>query len=249
MNNAKNNIIISHITLVFAIFLILTFSIFFISQDNYRSGDEVVTYSMANNRIGGFVFSNGRVGKYFNEHIISNSFPETISNLFNMITDVIAKKGDSDFFKSERPSETGWYTGTDFFNMFTPADNERFDYINVYKNACSDESNPFLYYMMVHTSSSLFPIGSGESKWCAGIVNIIFLFILFFILYKIVILSGLNHYAALFISLSAIFSYEIASRISYLRAYIFSAAVAADSFLITERLSSSLPIILATSST
>ena len=128
------------------------------------SGDEVITYSMANSDYG-FVFSNGRVGKYFDEHIRDESLVKTLGNIIGTALDTSA------FFGSEPPKESGWYNDRFFDRVFTTEEGEYFNFIKVTANACSDESNPFLYYIVMNFVCSCLGFLKG-SIWTGIIVNL-----------------------------------------------------------------------------
>lgn len=59
----------------------------------------------------------------------------------------------------------------------------RFDYANVWKNQTEDV-HPILYYVLVHTISSFFPLRFG--RWFAGIVNAVFFALTLYVARKIV---------------------------------------------------------------
>ena len=54
------------------IVLLLLLPVFYMAIDVFFTGDEVVTYSMANNAEGGFVFSQGRISDYLSHEVFNN---------------------------------------------------------------------------------------------------------------------------------------------------------------------------------
>lgn len=217
IEKAKENYLIliwSVLIIAVGVFFILHYEIFFV--------DEVNTFSMANSQTGGFVYSSGRVGKYLEEKVFADSIMETVESLFGVAKDVIINRGRSDFFQMDPPAETRWYTPDEIEKIFRTGSGERFDYLNVLKNSLSDESNPFLYYALIHTVSSLFPYDLSYSKWVGGIVNLLFFIGIVFLVYIMVIGLDRSRTSAAFIAAFASTSTGLISRVPYCRAYVAS---------------------------
>lgn len=199
-------------------------SVFLMNYDTYMSGDEIVTYGMANSSSGGWMLSTGRVTKYLQNEIIGDSLSDTGRRLAQLAGDVIRNKRQAAYFSYPRPSESGWYNGEEIANWFyvTPAD--RFTFGRVYLNAMGDDANSFLYYGLVHLVSSLFPAISAV-KWSAFIVNIICLLISIGLLYRICgVFTDIEKHKIL-VCLIYIFSVACLFLTTYLRAYMLITAI------------------------
>lgn len=77
-----------------------------------------------------------------------------------------------------------WYSGQEIKNFLSVSPENRFDYRSVVSNSLLDSGNNFLYYLFVHTVSSMVPEYS-FSKWCGFFVNIIFFIGTLLILFKL----------------------------------------------------------------
>lgn len=172
------------IILYIGIFVLLfIYATYFMYKDNHLSGDEVITYSMANSPKG-WMLSEGRVVEYLKDKIFDRNIIEMFNNIISAGKDLIVNRGASDFLAYPRPTESGWYDSDTIKHWFKISENYRFHFGNVYMNALGDDANSFLYYECVHAVSSIFPAIS-YTKWCGFSVNVICLGIAFFLLYKI----------------------------------------------------------------
>ena len=116
----------------------------------------------------------------------------------------------SEFYKYEPASDL-------YKEYMAVNENERFDYGMVWENQHKDVHPP-LYYVLLHTISSLFP---GEfSIWFAGIINIVFGLATLFVLRKIIRLFDNPLVVCDVISLLFVLSPGILSAISFFRMYI-----------------------------
>lgn len=199
-------------------------SVFLMRYDTCLSGDEIVTYGMANSSSGGWMLSTGRVAAYLESEIIGDSPADTGRHLVQLAGDVIKNKRQAAYFSYPRPSESGWYDGEEIWNWFhvTPAD--RFTFGRVYLNAMGDDANTFLYYCLVHLVSSIFPAISA-AKWSAFIVNIICLLISIVLLYRICGVFTDTETHKLLVCLIYIFSVGCLFLTTYLRAYMLITAI------------------------
>ncbi len=214
-----------YVKLFTVILVIWTFTLPVIALDGAWNGDEMITYSMANNQNGGVMFSRGKVGKYFEEYIKADTPGKMLENAIWTVKDVLANRRKATYFQMEPPSETGWYTKQEVNNWFCVEKGTRFDYLTVYKNACGDESHSFLYYDLVHTISSLLPYELSGSKWSPCIFNLLMVALWMISAYRIAGLMGLSDEAALWL---AFFSGSVTRCVQYIslqRDYTASGAV------------------------
>lgn len=87
-----------------------------------------------------------------------------------MATFSLSNHPDGFFFRTESLMHQ-WVNGSEFLDVLTVSEEERFDYQMVYQNQESDVHPP-LYYYVIHTLSSLF---EGQfSKWIGLVPNIVF---------------------------------------------------------------------------
>lgn len=77
----------------------------------------------------------------------------------------------------------GWNTPQDFNEYLAVSPDHRFDYAQVYQNQIIDASHPPLYYALVHTVCSLFPLCF--SKWLAYSINVLAMAGVLVLLFKI----------------------------------------------------------------
>ncbi len=235
----SNNLYTDKIFLIILLLILLLLSLFLMNEKRSWNGDEIITYSMANNQDGGFVFSNGKVGKYYDEYIYSESFAKMSKNVINTVCDVITNGRNAAYFRMEPPRESGWFSKAEINKIFQVEDGTRFDFINVYKNSMSDESHSFLYYMSIHLISSLFKEGNSDSKWCAYIFNLLMICILMFFSSKTAVLLGVSHKPAAFFGFIGGLCHTFLSMLTVERDYVFcSAGVIVQSYLLLSLLKS-----------
>lgn len=203
---------------------------FYMNMDHYLSGDEVITYGMANSNSGGWMLSTGRVQAYFTNEILEDSVVKTMSNLVEFAKDVVVNRGNASYFKYARPSETGWYFQNEMKNWFQVTDENKYSFGRVYLNAMGDDANSFLYYMLVHVVSSLFPTIS-SMKWSAFIVNVFAYCACTIILYNIG-KCYLSSWTNIICCLLWSFSYVCLDMITYLRPYMVESVFQLLLFLI-----------------
>ena len=141
--------------LLIAEIVILLFLAFVIEYtDNYFSGDEVVTYSMANNDKSGFVFSDGRVSNYLkNEVFVGDS--NIIIKLGEVASDLIKRRGAASILTYPRDPEVELYSKQDVEDWFLKRNDERFNVFSTWLHSVSDDGNSWLYYSLVNVSSSI----------------------------------------------------------------------------------------------
>ena len=156
-------------------------TIFFMWQDTYRSGDEIITYGMANEPEQGWMFSKGRIRAYLDTEIFGDGAGAVPGNLAEAAADVLKNKKQAAFFQMERPSETGSYTGEQMQDYLAITEGESFRLGDIYLNGMGDDANSFLYYLLLHLVSSIAPVISA-GKWSGFILNMICLVASLFLL-------------------------------------------------------------------
>ena len=156
-------------------------TIFFMWQDTYRSGDEIITYGMANEPEQGWMFSKGRIRAYLDTEIFGDGAGGVPGNLFRAAKDVLQNKKEAAFFQMERPSETGWYTGAEMQDYLAITEGESFRPGDIYLNGMGDDANSFLYYLLLHLISSVAPAISA-GKWSGFVLNLLCLVASLFLL-------------------------------------------------------------------
>ena len=156
-------------------------TIFFMCQDTYRSGDEIITYGMANEPEQGWMFSKGRIRAYLDTEIFGDGAGAVPGNLAEAAADVLKNKKQAAFFQMERPSETGSYTGEQMQDYLAITEGESFRLGDIYLNGMGDDANSFLYYLLLHLVSSIAPVISA-GKWSGFILNMICLVASLFLL-------------------------------------------------------------------
>lgn len=168
---------------IFTIIVLVLISLFYMEIDEFFSGDEVVTYSMANNSDGGFVFSQGRISDYLSSVIFADGGDGLISKLYLLGIDVVRNKSKAQILNYPRDPEVKLYSGDDVCDWFQKRDYERFNLWTTWLHSLSDDGNSWLYYCLVNISSSLF-MGISLTKWSGFIVNIVFYILTLLMLYR-----------------------------------------------------------------
>lgn len=196
-------------------------SAYIMTKDVYWNGDEAVTYGMANSYHQGWMLSQGRVVAYIEENVIGDSLSETISGLKSFVIDIAKNKKKASYFTYPRPSETGWYSQDQVRDWFYITEGEGFNYASVYLNAMGDDANSFLYYMLVHTSGSLFPAISGTS-WAGYLVNLVASVITLLLLWKIGKYLGFSYGEKIFTCSLYAISLDFFELVTLSRAYAVS---------------------------
>lgn len=111
------------------------------------------------------------------------------------------------------PSSEPW------INYMTVSAENRFDYVNVWRNQANDVHPP-LYYFILHTLCSVFT--NIFSIWFAAMINMVFAFGVLFFVRKIVMLMTGDRRMQRVISIAFICSTGILSATSFLRMYVMA---------------------------
>ena len=131
--------------MILAIVLLLLVPVFYMGIDEFLSGDEVVTYSMANNDEAGFVFSEGRISEYLSNEVFNNDDKEMISKIFDMGLDVIKNRSRAQILNYPRNPEVRLYSGDEISDWFQKRNYERFNIGTTWLHSLSDDGNSWLY--------------------------------------------------------------------------------------------------------
>ena len=190
-------------------------------NDHTITGDEVVTYSMANNSDGGFVFSEGRVASYLKAHVFSDSLAETFSNIITEAKDVIQNRKNARFFTYMPDSEVHYYTHDEMLDWFEKRDYERFNLGDTWLFSQSDDANSYLYYCLLNVVSSLFtPISS--TKWSGFILNYLLYLLLLYSIFQLTKHLKIDRSAGLLMTFLIGMSYEVLTKLIYIRSYVLA---------------------------
>ncbi len=190
-------------------------------QDHAITGDEVVTYSMANNSDGGFVFSEGRVASYLKEYVFSDSVGTTLSNLVTEAKDVLARRKNARFFTYAPDPETRFYTHDEMKDWFEKREYERFNLGHTWLFSQSDDANSYLYYCFLNAVSSMITAISG-TKWIGFILNSLLYGLLLWSVFQMTQCFKMEKTFGLTVTLLIGLSYEILTRLIYFRPYILA---------------------------
>ncbi len=208
--------------IILVILVVSIAPVYFMKMDNYLSGDEVVTYGMAN-ADNGWMLSKGRVNSYLENEITGEGAADTLRNIAEVGTDILKNRKQAAYFRYPRETETGWYQRETAQGWFC-AKQRPFSFGRVYFNAMGDDANSFLYYMMVHAASSLMR-NTGQLKWQAFSVNYIAFVITLLLLYQIAKYYVKSEKALLCVCLCYGVSVAALDIITYLRTYMVTSAL------------------------
>lgn len=122
--------------------------------------DELLSFELANARFNPWIVPTqpqGRLAKFVENEIMSDSFSETFGNLWDTVKDVLENRGSSKLLSYEADvyEEPVWISGEQFKDYITVDGQDAFQYLSVYFNV-KDDNHPPLHFMMLHTVSSLF---------------------------------------------------------------------------------------------
>lgn len=159
--------------LMMVIIALMIVPVFYMVIDEFFSGDEVVTYNMANNAKAGFVFSQGRISDYLSNEVFTDNGKGLISRLYELGLDVVKNRSQAQILNYPRNPEVRLYSGDEISDWFQKRNNERFNVGTTWLHSLSDDGNSWLYYCLVNISSSIF-MGISSTKWAGFIVNIVF---------------------------------------------------------------------------
>lgn len=121
--------------------------------------DELLSFELANAEFNPWIVPTqpeGRLAKFVHNEIQGESLGETMSNLVDVVTDVLENRGSSKLlsYKADVYEEPVWISGEQFEDYIT-VDEDGFNYLSVYFNV-KDDNHPPLHFMLLHTVSSIF---------------------------------------------------------------------------------------------
>ena len=155
-----------------------------IGYDSYVIGDEIISYSIANNDKGGFVFSEGRVAAYVKNEIAGETLSDTMNNIVSFVTDIVKNKTSADFFVYPRNPEVQLFSKEEIACWMQKNSDEFFNIGTTWLYSLSDDANSYLYYCLLNVSSSLFP-NLSSTKWIGFFVNYLFYIICLICMYAV----------------------------------------------------------------
>ena len=122
--------------------------------------DELLSFELSNAEFNPWIVSTqpvGRLAKFVREEIRGESFQETWFNLVSTMRDVAYHRGESRLlqYKADVYPEPIWISAQQFKEYITVDERDSFNYLSVYFNV-KDDPHPPLYYLLLHTVSSLF---------------------------------------------------------------------------------------------
>lgn len=153
--------------------LVLLVQCFYISQKDGYHMDELLTFELANAEYNPWIVPTqpvGRLAKFMQQEIYGDSLGETLGNLKDTVADVLRNRGSSKLlsYKADVYEQPVWITREQFHEYITVGDRDGFNYPSVYFNV-KDDNHPPLYFMLVHTMSSLFR--DRISPWMGCVFN------------------------------------------------------------------------------
>lgn len=147
---------------------------FYISQKQGYHMDELLTFELANAEYNPWIVPTqpvGRLAKFMQQEIYEDSLGGTLANLKDTVVDVLRNRGDSKLlsYQADVYEEPVWITGEQFHEYITVGKRDAFNYLSVYFNV-KDDNHPPLYFMLVHTLSSVFR--DRISPWMGCVFNL-----------------------------------------------------------------------------
>lgn len=149
--------------------------------------DELLCFELSNAEFNPWIVPTqpeGRLAKYVRNEIRGDTFGETLSNLWGTFQDVLQNRGNSKLltYQADVYDEPVWITGEQFRDYITVGPEDGFDYLSVYFNV-KDDNHPPLYFMLLHTVSSVFR-GRAEA-WMGCLLNLIIITCVMILLIRI----------------------------------------------------------------
>lgn len=147
----------------------------FVSMKQGWHMDEMLSFELANAEYNPWITPlqpEGRLAKFVHNEIDGTTLSETLDNLADTVIDVLKNRGNSKMlsYKADVYEEPVWITAEQFKDYIQVDGSDDFNYLSVYFNV-KDDNHPPLYFMMVHTVSSVFK-GMAE-PWMGCLINLI----------------------------------------------------------------------------
>lgn len=139
--------------------------------------DEMLSYEMADAEFNPWIVPTqpeGRFAKFVREELSAESFGENWNSLTGIFRDFMQNRGNSFIatYKADVYEQPVWISAARFRAYVTTDAEDAFNYLSVYFNV-RDDTHPPLYYMLLHTVSSVFK--DRLAPWMGGALNILFL--------------------------------------------------------------------------
>jgi len=154
--------------------LVLLAQCFYIGQKDGYHMDELLTFELANAEYNPWIVPTqpvGRLAKFMQQEIYADTLGGTWRNLKDTVADVLRNRGSSKLlsYQADVYEEPVWITREQFHEYITVGERDGFNYLSVYFNV-KDDNHPPLYFMLVHTMSSVF---RGKiSPWMGCVFNL-----------------------------------------------------------------------------
>lgn len=184
--------------------IVIALSLFFLNQKSGYYIDEGMTMYLANGNYNGAVTtaSDYSFFDFIKEFVWRGDIPNTIMNIKDMVGQLLGSgnystEGSVGWYDAARSLLQGnfqWVTSEELLKQITAESGNRFNYVQVYLNQVMDVHPP-LYYFLVHTVFSLF--NGTFSNVLLFSVNIIFLLMTVWMLYKFAMRLFHNEWNAL----------------------------------------------------
>lgn len=154
--------------------LVLLVQCFYISQKSGYHMDELLTFELANAEYNPWIVPTqpvGRLAKFMQQEIYEDSLGDTLGNIWDTVVDVLQNRGASKLlsYKADVYEQPVWISREQFHEYITVGERDGFNYLSVYFNV-KDDNHPPLYFMLVHTLSSLFR--DRISPWMGCVFNL-----------------------------------------------------------------------------
>lgn len=145
---------------ILPLLLVMLIQCFFIVHKEGYHMDELLSFELSNAEYNPWIVPTqpvGRLAKFIHEEIEDETFGGTLSNLADTVMDVINNRGGSKIlqYKADIYEEPVWITAEQFKEYLTVNAKDSFNYLSVYFNA-KDDDHPPVFYMLLHTVSSVF---------------------------------------------------------------------------------------------
>ena len=161
-------------------FLILllcsVFLMFGIAAKKGYHGDEMLSFELANAQFNPWIVPTqpqGRLAKFVEQEIQEDTLFGTISNLWDTAADLAKNRGNSKLltYVADVYPEPVWIDREAFVKYATVDKKDCFNYLSVYFNV-KDDNHPPLFFMALHTVSSLFQ--NHMNVWMGCCLNLLF---------------------------------------------------------------------------
>lgn len=145
-----------------------------ISQKDGYHMDELLTFELANAEYNPWIVPTqpvGRLAKFMQQEIYEDSLGATLGNLWDTVIDVLQNGRGSKLlsYQADVYDQPVWISREQFHDYITVGERDGFNYLSVYFNV-KDDNHPPLYFMLVHTMSSIFR--GRISPWMGCIFNL-----------------------------------------------------------------------------